>query len=134
MGVCEKISRRFGIELNEKYSSVEDVPAELKEKLLNICRKERKNYTAYLREEVFFHKRGIFVDLIAVGTVQDALQRITGKKLYGYYFLRRRPDSRYTENLHCASMYSESGDFEPGANLRREEYCACCADSYVFWW
>ena len=121
-GICGKISRRFGLELHEEYSSVNDVPAELKEKLLNICRKERENYTSYLREEGFFQKRGIFVDLIAVGTVQDALQRITGKELYGYYFLRRRPDSRYTENLCCTSMYSESGDFEPGANIYKYYY------------
>lgn len=121
-GVRWKISRRFGVEVLKDYESEDDIPLRIKEELLDVCREERKNYVEYLKRVGVFDKKSILVDLVAVGTVQDALQRITGSRIYGYYLLRRRPDSHYTRNLCCASLYPTSGDFEPGANVYKYYY------------
>ena len=62
------------------------------------------------------------MDFVAVGTVQEALQRITNVGLQGYFFLRRKADSNYTEGLCCESLYPVSGDYQGDSNLYRFYY------------
>lgn len=116
----ERIKKRFDIGLSNEY---EEIPQSLKAELLRICSREREAYKNYLKGVDFFEREKIaFIDFVAMGTVQDALQRITDKEIYGYYFLRRSPDSLYTVNLKCESMYPVSGDFQTEANIYKFYY------------
>ena len=119
--ISERIRKRFEIEISKEYETG-TIPESVKSQLMDICQKERDCYITYLKQIGFYNKKSVFVDFVAVGTVQDALQRMTGRKLYGYYFYRREPDNYYRENLICESMYPMEGDFKTDTNVYRYYY------------
>ncbi|MCM1264031.1 MAG: hypothetical protein NC313_15070 [Butyrivibrio sp.] len=119
--ISERIHKRFGVALPEEYDAG-SIPKPIKGQLMDICQKEREYYARYLEQAGFYKKKSVFVDFVAVGTVQDALQRMTGRKLYGYYFYRREPDNYYRKNLICESLYPMAGDFETNTNVYKYYY------------
>lgn len=119
--ISERIYKRFGLELSQEYESG-SIPESVKMQLMDICQRERECYDTYLKQIGFYKKKSVFVDFVAVGTVQDALQRMTGRKLYGYYFYRREPDNYYRKNLICESMYPMEGDFKTDTNVYKYYY------------
>lgn len=93
------------------------------ERLLDASAEERGRYTSYLEKlGILDAASPVLVDFVAVGTVQEALQRMTGKEFAGAYFYRRRPDSDFTKELQCRSMYGMAGDFETEANIYKYYY------------
>lgn len=118
----ERIRKRFEVDL-QKLCEGEEISDSLYEALLECSNKERERYNRYLREiGIYSHKKIAFVDFVAVGTVQEALQRITNTELQGYFFLRRKADSKYTEGLSCESLYPMAGDYQGNSNLYRFYY------------
>lgn len=120
--ISGRISKRFEIDLKEKYE-LGSIPASLWERLLECSRQERKRYRQYIENVgISSHSRVALVDFVAVGTIQEALQRMTDKEVQGYYFLRRTANNRYTLNLNCMSMYPVAGDFQGESNVYRYYY------------
>lgn len=119
------IKSRFGIEV-EKCSENADLDGLIDrymEELLELCAEERENYLRYLSENhLQEYNRIAIVDFVAMGSVQEALQRILGKKLFGYYFLRRSTDEPRFINLEGESLYPVCGDFQIDANIYKYYY------------
>lgn len=119
-----RIRKRFELEdviLDEV--DPQGLAQELLERLLKVSENERKQYLDYLESEgVMQAKKILLVDFVAVGTMQEALQRMTGKMFMGAYFCRRIPDSKFTKDLACISMYEMTGDFETAANIYKYYY------------
>lgn len=113
---ADLLKSRFGI---EKVVPKEEAT----EVILEACKAERKAYVEYL-EEVGIGKfdKIAFVDFMAMGTVQEALQRVMDKKFKGYYFLRRMVEKVYLAHLDVESLYQPKGDFEMNANIYRFYY------------
>lgn len=119
------IRSRFGIELvkSSENTDLDGLIERYMEELLELCSGERENYLRYLSENhLLEYDRIAFVDFVAMGSVQEALQRILGKKLFGYYFLRRSGDEPRFINLEGESLYPVSGDFQIDANIYKYYY------------
>lgn len=92
-------------------------------KLLGRCKQERSEYLKYIQKEIpQKYKNVAFVDFVAMGTVQDALQRLTNETYTGHYFLRRSPDDTSVRYIQCDSLYKTSGDFESEDNIYKFYY------------
>lgn len=98
------------------------IPDEVVKLALERSAQERRNYLVYLKKAGVLNRKAAMTDFVAVGTVQGALQQITGDTYKGYYFLRRSPDSSLTEQLDAVSLYGTYGDFEMDCNLYRFYY------------
>jgi len=108
----EMIKKRYGKE-NFLGNEESELNEEWMHTLLKIATGERDNYRKYLGS-CFDGKtcdRAIFVDFVAMGTVQYSLQKILDKEFTGAYFMRRVSDGKGTQTLKCDSMYPVSGDF-----------------------
>lgn len=118
---------RFGLDISgepgvEKYS-LDRLLEQYMEKLLGNCGSERENYRSYLEEFHLKDRKSVaFVDFVAMGTIQEALEQVINRPLEGYYFLKRRGDNAELENLKCHSLYKEAGDFQISANIYRYYY------------
>jgi len=120
--ISQRISKRFEISIDEKYE-LENIPDSLWNKLLECCSNEREVYERYLRKmNIYSQEKLAFVDFVALGTIQEAMQRMTGIDMQGYFFLRRKPTSKYTERLIAESLYPMSGDFQEESNIYRFYY------------
>lgn len=120
--VSQKISKRFEIPIEGKYE-LDCIPEELWNHLLACSAKERELYESYLRRvKLYEYDKIAFVDFVALGTIQEALQRMTHMNMQGYFFLRRKPTSKYTERLVAESLYPMSGDFQEESNIYRFYY------------
>lgn len=119
---AECIKDRFNIDIDDTDRG--ELSSELFiSKALLKCKEERKNYQNYLSTVISNQYKNIaFVDFVAMGTVQDALQRITYNNFSGYYFLRRSPDNSSVKNIDCYSLYGTSGDFQSDANIYKYYY------------
>lgn len=117
---------RFNMELPEEVTGYNiDKALELAGKYADIilekCREERNNYSAYLEQAGFPGKKKIaFIDFVAAGTVQNGLRKILDNDIQGFYFLKRNTDDADREkNIHVVSFYLPKGDFELDANIYR---------------
>lgn len=118
---------RFGIQLPEDKKAPEKTAKEIAEDmmgdLLQICKDEGTNYRKYLEQFSLEEKKKVaFMDFLAMGTVQEALERILGRSLEGYYFLRRSGTKEKLQKLHCQSLYPMAGDFQMDENIYRFYY------------
>lgn len=121
----ERITARFEIPVEEKYEmdKLDEIPRSLWDRLLECCAEERRQYESYLRKlGIYDYEKIAFVDFVAIGTIQEAMQRMMEREMQGYYFLRRKPTSQYTENLTAESLYPMSGDFQEESNVYRFYY------------
>lgn len=120
--IQERIRKRFDI-VWKGGNELNEIPVTIWEQMLECSSRERRLYNQYLQNVgVYAHKNIAFVDFVAVGTIQEALQRIANKELQGYFFLRRKADSKYTEGLKCRSLYPMAGDFQGDSNIYRFYY------------
>lgn len=128
--VQDKISlfkERFGLDISdrpevEKYS-MEQLLEQYMGTILKNCKVESENYRSYLESfSLEKYKNIAFTDFVAMGTVQEALERFMGRPLEGYYFLKRKGDRKALEELKCYSLYEEAGDFQISANIYRFYY------------
>lgn len=118
----ERIQKRFGVKVDKEFES-DVIPEYIYKKLLERSQWERKTYLRYIKSCGYFERERVaLVDFVSIGTVQEALQRLTGKKVKGYYFLRRMPDTKQREELDCSALYGMSGDFQMDVNLYRFYY------------
>lgn len=120
----DMLGARFGIKAEEILKSGdEEISPDMVDCLLKLCADERSNYQTYISGSgISEHKLPAFVDFIAVGTVQAALERLTGKKLRGVYFWKRNSSEGKYEKLCVESLYKPSGDFDMSANIYRFYY------------
>lgn len=114
----KKIYERFGITAQDEYLSKDYL-----ERVKQVCDEERKNYLAYL-EKCGLDSAGkiALIDFVSIGTVHNSLQKMTGKQIQGYYFLRRKPDTDEKRKLDIEALYGTFGDFEMDTNLYRYYY------------
>lgn len=124
---AELFRKRFGIELPESAKragkTAQEIAGDMMEELLCICKTESKNYRKYLQQFSLSEKKKIaFMDFLAMGTVQEALERILGRTLEGYYFLRRSGTKEKLQKLQCQSLYPMAGDFQMDENIYRFYY------------
>lgn len=118
---------RFGLDISdcpeiEKYG-IEQLLEQYMEMILENCNMESENYHRYLEcLSLREYKNIAFTDFVAMGTVQEALERFLERPLEGYYFLKRRGDKKELEELVCHSLYKEAGDFQISANIYRFYY------------
>lgn len=121
-GIPERICKRFEVEISDEKDG-ECISEKTWDKLLECCEKERNVYYSYLKKVgLFEYKNPAFVDFVAVGTIQEALQRMAKINMNGLYFLRRSPDSAYSEKINCESMYPAAGDFQNQFNIYKYYY------------
>lgn len=120
--VFERLEKRFEI-IGEGEFELNALPDSILKAALERSCMEREAYLEYIESTGFFRKKKVaLVDLVAIGTVHEALQRITEKKIKGYYFLRRSPDTLLTQELDCESLYGMFGDFQMKFNIYRFYY------------
>jgi predicted HAD superfamily hydrolase len=110
----ERIHKRFEIEV--------DVSESFMEELMASCGEEREAYQKYLKSVGVMDCNCGLVDFVAMGTVQEALEKLTGQSIRGYYFARRSPDTEQREKLICNSLYQMGGDFQMEFNIYRFYY------------
>ncbi len=123
----ELFRERFGIQLSEDIiasdRSAQEIAGDMMGELLQICEAEGENYRKYLEQFSLAEKKKVaFMDFLAMGTVQEALERILGRTLEGYYFLRRSGTKEKLQKLHCQSLYPTAGDFQIDGNIYRFYY------------
>ncbi len=112
----ELLKERFGI----GYTQDMHISNEM---LLTKCKEEQNYYKKYLRQSGLNDCLKIaFMDFVAMGTVQAALEQIMETKFEGFYFLRRLADKKKMKELKCHSLYKEAGDFQIEANVYRFYY------------
>lgn len=126
---AEMLEARFGIRVNKDFvqdrekNAVEKLSSEMTEYLLELCRKERKNYKKYIDSvEISEYRLPAFVDFIAIGTVQSAIEKLIHKRMQGIYFRKRRSSEDKYENLTVSSLYGSAGDFDTDANIYKFYY------------
>lgn len=124
---AELFQKRFGIPLPEEIKgenrTAQEIACDMMEELLRICKVEGESYRKYLGQFSLAEKKKVaFMDFLAMGTVQEALERILGRTLEGYYFLRRSGTKEKLQKLHCQSLYPMAGDFQMDENIYRFYY------------
>lgn len=106
----------------EKLTLGQSAP-EMMERLLEICGEERKNYQNYIESlGISEYRLTAFVDFVAVGTVQSAIEKLIHKRMQGIYFRKRRSSEERYENLTVSSLYGSAGDFNTNANIYKFYY------------
>ncbi len=84
---------------------------------------ERKNYSRYLSENGLGNDaKAAIIDFVSSGTVQEALQRIIGKQLFGYYFWRRTADTKEKKELNIRELFGKGNDYQCDSNVYRFYY------------
>lgn len=122
LSIADRVQSRFEITVDD-WDDGNEIPKQVYEFALKRSQSERKSYLKYIKSCIDFDKKKIaLIDFVSVGTVHEALQRITGKRLKGYYFLRRMPDTVQRESLDCSSLYGMYGDFQMNRNIYRFYY------------
>lgn len=117
----ERIQKRFEIEVDVQEDRKE-VSKDLMEQLLISCAKERERYQTYLKDTGIWNRNCGLVDFVALGTVQEALEKLIGRSMRGYYFVRRSPDTEQRKKMTCSSLYPMSGDFQMEFQIYRFYY------------
>lgn len=120
--LAEIIKHRFEVEVENKIGW-NDISTELLEEILHRAKEERKNFIEYIKKIGFFSYQNIaFVDFVAMGTIQKALQQITDTEVNGYYFLKRSSDKGLVNEFSYQSLYDVVGDFQSNANIYKYYY------------
>lgn len=126
--ISQLFEKRFALKINP---DAEDVKAENKEILKDyidrferdiLCQseRERNNYIGYISDTgILKHDNIAFIDFVAAGKVQNGLEKlIAGKKIQGFYFLRRDPDKgELDRDINVRSFYPSKGAFEIDFNV-----------------
>lgn len=126
--IRELFKKRFDIEIEESGQDVRNMDdseidffvKKYEEKVLAKCEQERKNYTSYiLKTGLNSHKNIALIDFIAVGKVQNGLEKlIPDKKIQGFYFLKRQANKGDLDrDIQVESFYPSKGDFEIDSNV-----------------
>lgn len=118
--VKAKVLARFDITIGDDY---EEEKEKYIEKLLGVCSDERRNYLKYLECLGDYENKTIaLIDFVAIGTVQEALQRLINKKISGIYFLRRRPEDSRFADLNIQALYGTQNEYGESNNMYRFYY------------
>ena len=118
---------RFGLDVSA-YPDINDLSLEqllerCMEEILRNCEEEGERYHSYLDGlDIGNYTKIAFMDFVAMGTVQEALEHMIGKPLEGYYFLKREGERESLERLQCHSLYPQAGDFQISANIYKYYY------------
>lgn len=126
--VEELFRRRFDIEIEEQgrdvrtmdESEINILIKKYEKRILEQCKRERENYVSYiLKTGISGHKKIALTDFVAVGTVQNGLEKlIPNKEVQGFYFLKRQPGKNELDrDVKAESFYPSKGDFEIDSNV-----------------
>lgn len=119
------IETRFGVKLSGQavLSQIKDMTPDLLQNLLQACKREQAAYMEYIKcSGILSAERIAFIDFMAVGTVQEALQRMVEKQFHGFYFLKRDSEEEKFRALVCDTIYEKAGDFETQSNIYKYYY------------
>ena len=122
--VQEMLKARFGMDIETAADQAGQVQGEADlSKILSHCAEERKNYCSYIRGTgLGDHRQIAILDFVAMGSVQEALERLLNTQFTGFYFLKRSADKPCMKGLRCLSFYKESGDFQNDSNIYKYYY------------
>ena len=94
------------------------------DKIISNSKRMRENYDLYIsRCNIDLKKNIAFFDFVSSGTAQLNLQKIMGRKLYGYYFINVYDDNPEKRKLDIKAMGGNGLAFEIKNNLY---------DKYIF--
>lgn len=120
--LAEIIKQRFEIDVDGDISK-SDISEELLKEILDRASVENENYMNYIKNTGFYNYNKVaFVDFVAMGTIQKALQKITETEIQGYYFLKRSSDKGLVDEFAFNSLYEVVGDFQADANIYKYYY------------
>lgn len=106
----DMVKARFGEEV--EANSLEELTEMDYSLLLNRSKEEREKYNIYLQNtELLKVKNGAFIDFVAMGTVQEAMERLLRKHFNGVYFVKRISDGYGTKNINVSSLYESEDDY-----------------------
>lgn len=91
----EQLRERFGICVED--DGARHTLLDYKSEIFQAAAVNRKNYQTYLRALPMEEGDVAFFDFVARGTVQAYVQRLTDRRLRGFYFWR--PNARYMEEM-----------------------------------
>lgn len=121
-GISELIKDRFDLDIPINLERISEISSYIPD-ILEHCREERECYKQYIQEiGVDSCKKTAFLDFVAMGTIQHALQQVFDRPFIGFYFLRRNVNHSSLKKLHCYSLYEEKGDFQNDTNIYKYYY------------
>lgn len=126
--IKDLFKKRFDIEIEEQghdvrsmtESQIEFFVKKYEKRVLEQCKQERKNYISYISKTgLNSHRKIALIDFIAVGKVQNGLEKlIPEKKIQGFYFLKRQANKGDLDrDIQVESFYPSKGDFEIDSNI-----------------
>lgn len=121
-GISDLLKDRFDLDIQTELKEIDEVIPYMSD-ILGHCKEERECYKQYIQETgINSCKKTAFLDFVAMGTIQHALQKIVNQSFTGYYFLRRNVNQLSLKRLHCYSLYEEKGDFQNDTNIYKYYY------------
>lgn len=90
--------------------------------ILKRAREKRKNYLKYIKSLQLGSGRKAFFDFVSSGTCQLALEKITGEKMLGYYFMRIDDGCDEKKHLEIRSFYSMGGKDRKSKDLYQDYF------------
>ncbi len=118
----EVIKARFNLKA-DSVKELDDIEDKLFEELLEVSAKERQSYKKYLNMQLpNTYERVAFVDFVAMGSIQEALQIIQEQEFQGLYFMRRITSDASKEKLKCDSLYPMANDFSSKSKVYQYYY------------
>lgn len=116
------IEARFNLKA-DGIKKLDDIDDKLFEELLKVSIKERQSYKKYLNTQLpNTYERIAFVDFVAMGSIQEALQIIQKQEFQGLYFMRRITNDAGKEKLKCDSLYPIANDFSSKSKVYQYYY------------
>lgn len=120
--LAESIKYRFEVDVDTNISW-DDLTEIVLEKIYDRTKTEKEYYLRYLTENgIDSYKNIAFVDFVAIGTIQKNMEKLTNKKMQGYYLYKRRNDKKEPEKISFESLYPVLGDFDSNANVYKYYY------------
>ena len=103
----DQLRERFGIDIESV--DIQDRLMDYKEEILKRARSNRKCYQAYLQGLPMVDGDVAFFDFVARGTVQMYVNRMTERRLKGFYFLQQDVEYMRRFSLDIEAFYQKDG-------------------------
>lgn len=106
---AEMLRTRFYL-TQEEVQNVEDI-SKVFPLILQRSNELHDNYSAYIKTLSLKPGKKAFVDFVATGTCQNAVEKIMGEKMKGFYFLRLPSEEKEKKELGIDSLFNENKNF-----------------------
>jgi hypothetical protein len=119
---AEIAKSRFGVDLGD-VKNISSLSESDYNAMLKNASEERKEYMSYLEDlSMKQYSKIAFIDFVAMGRIQNAMEELLEKQFMGFYFLRRIPDCKEIEKMQCKSFLPMADDFSSESNVYKFYY------------